>query len=163
MHVKFTLPNIKPFSINKFYYKRSKTRTQQARKWGDEICQLLSSGEIQSPIEVCRSNFNPLIHHLEVSYTFHIPSDRLYTKSGKISNRSMDLTNIEKPLQDILFCGRFFDRGVKNLNIDDRYITTLTSRKRASITGEYSIDVEIKILKLPCYQIVVNAINKCIS
>jgi hypothetical protein len=152
MKVKFTLSDTKPFSINKFYYKRSKTRTTQARKWGDDICKLLSGKEVQSAIEVCRSNFNPLIHHLEVSYNFHIPTDRFYTKEGKISRRSMDLTNIEKPLQDILFCGRFYERGVLNFNIDDQYITTLTSRKMASNTGKYFIEVEVEILPLPHLQ-----------
>lgn len=148
MKVKFTLSDIKPFSINKFYYKRSKTRTQAARKWGDEICKLLSGPSIQSAIELCRSNFNPLIHHLAVSYNFHIPSDKYFTKDGKISRRSMDLTNIEKPLQDILFCGRFYERGVKNFDIDDQYITTLTSRKMASETGKYFIEVGVEILEL---------------
>lgn len=149
MHVKFTLPNTKPFSINKFYYKRSKTRTQPARKWGDAIASLLDLPEIQSAIEVCRSNFNPLIHHLAVSYTFLIPESILYTKENKISRRSMDLTNLEKPLQDILFCGRFYERGVNNFNIDDQYITTLTSRKRESTDGKYAIVVEVEIRELP--------------
>lgn len=148
IHVKFTLPNTKPFSINKLYYARSKTRTQQARKWGDAICKLLSKPEIQSAIEVCRNNFNPLVHHLGVSYTFNIPKSHFYTKDGKISRRSMDLTNIEKALQDILFCGRFYERGVENFNIDDQYITTLNSRKRMSNTGKWFIEVSVEILNL---------------
>ena len=60
-----------------------------------------------------------------------------FTKQNLISARSCDLTNIEKLVQDNIFDKRFNDREInniliKNLNIDDKYITELNSRKIVS-------------------------------
>jgi Holliday junction resolvase RusA-like endonuclease len=137
--------NAPPFSLNKAYYK-NRQRTQECRKWGDKIL---------SQLEAHSCDFNNLHDHvmsqinnieLSVSLTFYLPKSKLYTKKGKVSRLSNDLSNIEKLLIDLIFDSRFHDRGHPNLNLDDCLITELISRKQVSETDDYFIRVVIKPL-----------------
>ena len=152
MVVKFTLPNTKPFSINTLHYKRSNTRTAKARKWGDDIHKLVRKPEIQTAIKLLQRNFNPLVHGLAVSYKFYMPENKLFTKSGSVSKTSFDVDNICKPLTDLLFDGRFYKRGVPNINLNDGLILMLTAQKLISPTEDYFIDVEIEVVDLESFK-----------
>lgn len=64
----------------------------------------------------------------------------------------MDLTNIEKLVQDNIFEERYngriiHDTTIANLNIDDKYITSLHSSK--NLGDSYLIQIEIEILPIP--------------
>ena len=134
-----------PFSINKAYYRRG-NRTAEYRDWTQAIHDSLDSQE--KKIREFSNSFDELKHCLEFRVTHFIPSDKLYTKAGKISRRSMDLSNIEKTLIDTLFDPKYFKRGFSTLNLDDTFIINLLSFKRLSPCDSYNIDVTIKILPL---------------
>lgn len=129
-----------PFSINKAYYK-NRQRTKECREWGDNILKQLKSFE--NDILGFTENFNELKDSIHISLCFYIPENIFYTKSGKISRRSNDLTNIEKLLVDLIFDSRFYDRGFINLNIDDCLISKLSSEKKPT-KKDYYIDIIIQ-------------------
>lgn len=140
-----------PFSINKAYYKRSKTRTAECREWGDNILIQLQNPAIQAMFELVREVLpeHPL---LGIMIEFQSPVDVLYTKSGDISRRSMDLSNIEKLLIDLIFDPRFDgriikDQKVRNLAIDDKFIVDMHSSKRESPDEDFHILVDIYIVE----------------
>lgn len=131
-----------PFSINKATY-RNGNRTVRCRNWGDSILKQLKQYEKEMDA------FHDLIQEdvdnvgLDVSITFFMPN--LYTKTGKVSRLSNDLSNVEKMLIDLIFDSRFKDRGWSNLNTDDCLITALHSYKVYS--SSYLISVDISIVK----------------
>lgn len=149
MHISFTL-NSPPFSINSAHY-RNGNRTQKCRKWADKIFYQLLDPQVQAQLEAMRKTFDQTAHQFSVDLTFYIPSSKYFTKSGKISCNSMDLSNIEKLLIDLIFDKRFHGRKlgkevISNLAIDDAYITELRSRKLPS--SSYSIRVQITLSEL---------------
>jgi Holliday junction resolvase RusA-like endonuclease len=145
MNINFVL-NSKAFSINKYYY-RNRKRTQEARKWADEIHEQLYKSDIQNQIKKMRESFDALSHVISITYTFRIPVDKFFTKKGHVSRRSMDLTNVEKTITDLIFDPRYFERdGIPNLCIDDQNIVECISRKVPA--EKYSIDVSIKLLDI---------------
>ena len=86
-------------------------------------------------------SYDPYRHFWIMSYIFHIPN--LITKSGpnrgKISIKSKDLSNIEKPLEDQIFK----KLKIYNEEIDD--CQTCTCYKRKVYGDNYRIDVEVSI------------------
>jgi len=137
--------NAPPFSINKAYYRRG-NRTTEYREWTQNIHDQLDS--FSDEITAFREAFAPTKHALSVRIIHFLPSSKLYTKSGKISRRSKDLSNVEKTLIDVLFDPRYFKRGFSTLNLDDTFIVNLNSFKRESPIGEFYISVAIQLIPL---------------
>jgi len=85
--------------------------------------------------------FDPRGHFFIINYVFYTPE--LIAKSGKnkgkISRRSMDLSNLEKPLEDQIF--KQFQRY--NSEIDDCQTCSVTKRK--VFGSEFKIDIEISL------------------
>ena len=152
MDIHFTI-NASPFSINKAYYKRSFTRTEQCRAWGDSVLAQLQAERIQADFEALRACCETR-HGLEAHLTFHIPAKLFYTKKGEISRRSQDLSNVEKMLIDLIFderyCGRELDDGqvINNLSLDDKLIVKLVSEKKPT-EGSAQIEVTLRSLHPP--------------
>lgn len=127
-------------------------KTSAAVEWTYETFNQLNQDDILAKFEKLRSKFDPIKHAYQVSFLWNYPASKFYTKKGDISSRTMDLSNIEKGLIDLIFLSKYFDKpnpqGCQNLNIDDRYINRLVSEKRASEDGSQFVDVEIKIVDL---------------
>ena len=142
--------DIKPFSINAMYYGDGRTKTQAARDWSYQIFHRLSQEAIAKSLAELRSYFETDKHSYQVDFVVTYPKDKFYTKKGSISARTMDLSNWEKPLIDLIFLPKYFDKeppyGCKNLNIDDKYITKLSSSKGIGETT--NILVKICILEM---------------
>jgi len=139
--------NSPPFSVNTAYY-RNRQRTTKCRKWGDHILDQLAQYEDQ--IIEFRNSVNVFEHSLSTSIYFMQPAIKLYTKSGKISRRGFDLSNIEKLFIDLVFDARFNDRGFTNLCLDDCLNVDLHSFKRVSPTDSYQIIITVQ--KIPISQ-----------
>ena len=97
--------------------------------------------------------WQPSKHCLSVSYDFYYPSEILYTKKGEVSKRSMDLTNIEKLVQDNLFESRYNGREIEgviieNFDIDDKFIVSLHSQKLAHNQPYHEILITVELLPL---------------
>jgi len=142
----FTLQS-PPFSINKAHYKRSFTRTVECREWGDNILAQLQNPDLQLEFQEFRKSLNKR-EGIIISITYNIADNIFYTKKGEISRRSMDLSNIEKLLIDLIFDTRFCGREINgkvihNLAIDDKLIVDMHSKKKPT-EGEPYITIEIK-------------------
>lgn len=146
MEINFVL-NSPPFSVNSAYY-RNRKRTLKCRKWGDTILRQLQESSIKKSLKELH-DVNP--SSLTVCLEFSYPRSKLYTKQSKyteISRLSMDLSNIEKLLIDLIFDARYNERELdgkllSNLNLDDKIITKLISSKVLNPDDKMQIFVSI--------------------
>ena len=147
-----------PFSVNKAYY-RNRQLTQEARQWRSEFLLQLQQEDILSKLREVRKEFQPKLHGISVEYVFFYPYKLLYTKKGEVSKRSNDLTNIEKLVQDNIFDSRFNGRviediTIENLDIDDKYIISLQSKKLPlpdllEDQDHHLIEISFSLISLP--------------
>lgn len=143
-----------PFSINKMYYNKgnTKVRTQDARNWSYQVFQQLDQAYNKQQLQLFRDIFDPSKMGIEINIQIRYNDSKLYKKDGTISSSSMDCSNFEKPLIDLLFLPKYFDRtppdGCKNLKVDDKYILRLISEKKPSYgEGSYML-VTLKTIEL---------------
>ena len=126
-------------------------KTIEAQEWSCSVLVALALKENKKKLKELRQYFDPMKHVYKVDLTFFYPKHVLYRKDGGISARANDLSNVEKPLIDLVFLPMFYDRpspyGAKNLNIDDKYVTDLRSRKR--VGKDFRIRVTLNIKELP--------------
>ena len=126
-------------------------KTIEAQEWSCSILVALALKENKKKLKELRQYFDPEKHVYKVDLTFFYPKHVLHTKEGPISARAHDLSNVEKPLIDLVFLPMFYDRippyGAKNLNIDDKYITDLRSRKR--VGKDFRIRIGLHVKDLP--------------
>jgi len=135
----FGLPG---FSINSMYYATRKTKTTEARRWSCAINYHVR--DQAADIAEFRQSFDPLKHvfHVEIQYFMK----NFYSKEGRVSNKTFDLSNIEKPLIDLVFIPSNHGEvpyQSPNLNIDDRYITRLVSEKLPGLEDEIIFKIQI--------------------
>ena len=142
---------LKPFSINAMFCRDKRHKTIEAQDWSCSVLVALALKENKKKFKELRQYFDPKKHVYKVDLTFFYPKHVLHKKEGGISARAHDLSNVEKPLIDLIFLPMFYDRpspyGAKNLNIDDKYITDLRSRKR--VGKDFRIRVRLNIKDLP--------------
>lgn len=150
MKKSFDIP-FKPWSINDLYYANKRHGKKQAAiEWGYEIFHFLNQRTHLKKFQELRGFFDPKKHYYEVDLKFFFPYNKLFTQDGRM--KTPDLSNIEKPLIDLIFLPEYFKKeapfGVKNLNIDDKYIGKLTSRKRVCKDDKYHTIISLKIKDL---------------
>ena len=142
---------LKPFSINAMFCRDKRHKTIEAQEWSCSVLVALALKENKKKLKELRQYFDPMKHVYKVDLTFFYPKHVLFRKDGGISARAHDLSNVEKPLIDLVFLPMFYDRpspyGAKNLNIDDKYIVDLRSRKR--VGKDFRIRVTLNIKDLP--------------
>lgn len=146
------LLKINPLSINRRHYANVRHGiTKEAREWECQILHQLNNPKDLSNFKDLRNQYDPLKHYYRIDFLYLIPYKKLFTKK-EAWLKTPDLTNIEKPLADLIFLPQHFDQpapyGLKNLNIDDKFMAELHSTKRASPDGEYYIKIYIEIKDL---------------
>lgn len=148
------LNTVKPLSINSTYYSTGGgfIKTTAAREWTHEVCYHLSSEENEKALADLRQHFDNSKHYYKISLEAHYPKKFFITGKGHISARTVDITNWEKSIIDVIFLPKNYSDtppyGCKNLNIDDRYICEMSSKKVLSKDDFYRIVVEIEISNL---------------
>ena len=143
MEKKFTIYE-KPFSINQMYCSGRNMKTQAAREWTEMIIFALNTPEILNSLKQLREFFKLEKHEYELYLKAVYPKEIYYNKNGTISSKTIDTTNWEKNLQDILCDPKYFEDKLDNLNINDKYFTKLISEKRSGDT--YKIEITIRIV-----------------
>lgn len=131
MLVQILLP-IKAFSVNRYTYRDKNFKSRDACDWETQVCALLN--EHKALYELA-DDWKKHGGSFRVSMTFVYPHHVFYNKAGAISAKAFDLSNVEKPLLDMLFR--------ETMGVDDRFVTELVSRKRAG--GMYAIEVELEL------------------
>lgn len=151
MHVSFNLP-IEPFSVNRMYYRDKRHKTQEYKSWEQSVLNYMRAAEPQAALKKIREAFVDGQHGFVVRFTFNFPSKILFNQQGSISSRAEDLSNVEKPLLDLIFLPKIhvqpFPMGCKNVNVDDKCVLRLTSTKRVSPTDNYSVQISIGLVKI---------------
>lgn len=149
MQIKFAL-NIAPFSVNRMYYRDRRHKTQDYRDWELSVLEALRQPTVQVELKKLREAFDEKLHCLVVKFDFQFPTSTLYNKQGTISSRAEDLSNVEKPLLDLICLPKVhvqsFPYGVPNLNVDDKVVVRLISSKTASTA--YKILVTVRTIPL---------------
>lgn len=138
----------KPFSVNAMFYRDARTKTQDWREWSAQVFHQLSTESNLKKLSNLRNAFDPALHHVHVTLTVYYKRDLFYNRSGEVSAKTMDITNFEKPLVDLFCDNRYFETaypyGCQNLNINDKYITQLLSRKLSG--PEQCIEISFELV-----------------
>lgn len=140
----FELP-VRPMSINSSYHSFGKT--QQFRDWTHSVFHYLDKSDNQKKLAELRDAFDPKTHGLRFAITLFSPD--LYVKSGELSGRVVDCSNYEKAVLDAFCLAKYAEKpapyGVKNLMIDDKFVTRLFSQKK--LGADWSLRVSITVCK----------------
>lgn len=142
MKRKIFIHGLQAVSINSAYYADKKLGYKsEVRDWLAQIAYQLNQGENKQAISDLKAHFDNDKHVFHVLLTFHTP--KFFTKDGRLSSQSQDLSNIEKVFLDSLF----LDAHKNNLCIDDKYITRMVSEKVPA--EDWKITATIHIKQLP--------------
>lgn len=141
-----TIP-IKPYSVNKYFYGNRAIKRRETVEWESSFIEHLREDDIQTQIKEFRDRFDPERHCIHIDIETVFPESILYTKKGMLSSKAFDVSNMEKPIIDVLFLKKYSTPTSKNLEIDDKYITKMSSEKTAG--EDYSINVKLQLLDLP--------------
>ncbi len=138
--IEFTLP-IKPFSVNAYRCRDQRFKTAEAQDWETQVKYMLeeyakSFNEMKQDFETYGGQFYVTI---EVYYPHHV----FYNKARAISAKTIDITNFEKPLVDMIFR--------ESLGVDDRFITRLVSTKETGVQQFINIKIEHLFGHLPTH------------
>lgn len=148
MKIEFFLP-LGPFSVNRMYYRDKRHKTQAYKDWELQAFNCLNADRIQHKLRELRMAYDPTKHCFAVSFTYHCPD--LLNAQGTISSRVEDLSNVEKPLLDVLFLPKFhvqpFPYGCQNVNADDKHVLELTSRK--ILAEKKGTNITIELIDVP--------------
>lgn len=150
MNLSIYVPNCKPVSVNRAYYKRARTLTKEARTFRMKFLHELRAHASQ--FKEFREAFDPNIHSLGLDVSIEIPESIFFTNKGPISNLSGDLDNYLKLIIDFLTnkkydCDKYLDRG-SNLAIDDRFFTYICASKVPVDRKEWGIMIELQLITL---------------
>ena len=141
MRRKIVLP-IKGLSVNSMFYSEKRFGlNQEARTWVDTVTHLLSRTDNAEKLKELRETFKPSEHAYALQLKYYYPRDIYYTKDGKLSRRALDLTNVEKPLVDVLFLEKYR----VGLLTDDCVLKSCHSVKLPA--DDWRIEITIKIVK----------------
>lgn len=149
----FTLP-LKPFSVNAMYYLRGQ-KTADCRDWETTFLHELSKSGPQLALKELREAFVLHKHVYRMRLIWKVPKASFVTQKGEISSRSFDVTNVEKIITDLTFLPKYHvqrpPQGCSNLNVDDKYLMTLTSGKRCSSNDKYEIQITLWLEEVAKY------------
>jgi hypothetical protein len=140
-----TIP-FKAYSVNSMYnMQRKHGMKADARIWCSQVLNVLDTYDQE--FQAFRADFDPMTHGLVVHMTFYY--NNFYTKAGELNSKVFDLSNLEKPLLDLV-CGEDYYGNLpylaKNLKINDKHVTTLVSEKRPTQQADY---ITVQITKEP--------------
>lgn len=110
----------KAFSINAAYYRTRAVKTAECRAWEAQVLEYLA--EYKELFEIGEDHKKaPATYALELDFIY--PDYIFYNKSGEISSKTFDLSNVEKLLIDLIF--------EKTMGVNDKFVVSLLSRKMA--------------------------------
>jgi hypothetical protein len=135
------------------YYATRKVITSEARDWQHDVIYAASAPGITDLLTAFSAQFDPKQHSISFSMVWNVPVSEFFTKGGTISGHVYDLSNIEKPLLDLLMLPRFHGNNppqtFKNMNLDDKFVTKLHSEKRPVLGQKHNIEISFELLAKP--------------
>lgn len=140
---------MEPLSINKVHCRDVRYFTTAFKDWSCNVLSHLGSDKNQKAVKAIKESFNEKKHYLKLDLKSYYPRDQMFTLGGSISSKTHDVSNIEKPLIDVVFTPKFHGAGSmkgKNLNMDDKYIKKMSSEQYVGDYHLMEILVEIREL-----------------
>lgn len=129
--MKFTLM-CRPFSVNAWTYSDKRHKTKEAREWTEQVLCLLE--EHAKALGEMADDWRKSGGCFRLEFTAIYPAHIFYNKAGQISSKTIDITNYEKPLQDLIFSDI--------MDINDKAVVQCISRK---LPGPlYAIEVSLE-------------------
>ena len=143
----------KPFSINAATYRDASIKTADYREWQAQVFHQLNNPVDLETFKAIKEQFDEKKNSFEVFITAFYPRDVFVTKENILSSRTIDVTNFEKLLVDLLFDKQYYSKphpyGVRNICQNDKHIIDLHSKKRPHDLDHYLMHVEIRIVDRP--------------
>lgn len=131
MTYEFTLP-MKAFSINAYRYRNNINKTKEARAYEAEFNRHLEAH--REPLTALAEHWRRVRGSCKVVYVIIYPRSVYFNSKGEISAKTFDVSNFEKPIQDMVF---------NFLGINDCFAKPLYSDK---IPGDdYGIYVKLEV------------------
>ena len=145
----FTI-NTNPFSLNAVHCRDKRYKTKEYQDWSRTVIHLMSNEEDEVNFKELNNYFKSDKHCIHVEIKSYYPKEKLFTKKGSLSSRAHDISNIEKPIIDLMFLKEYHGDNppysFKNLNIDDKFITRMVSEKLENEESKIEMSIEIKNL-----------------
>jgi len=139
----------KPMSVNAASSADIRYKSTAYNEWYPAVCSQLKLKNNQKSLKELREFADPSKHYFIFNMTVYYPEDIFWTKEGQISSRTVDKSNDDKPIVDLIFLPEFNKaknkRGSNNLKIDDKYICDLHSFKRPTRGKKTMLVIEIEI------------------
>ena len=141
--IKFTI-KVEPFSINAVNAIGNKRlySTPKFREWRSRVVKSLDNPDTAAKLEEFKEDIDSNKHGLYFIINHKINEKSFYTNNGAISIRSKDISNIEKPLIDIICDSKLSERkDFTNLGIDDRFIVGQNSTKQSHDCDKITVEI----------------------
>ncbi len=123
----------KAFSVNAYTYSDKRHKTSEAKAWEKQILEQLNEvKELSAIADEWRLSGGYFILQIAIFY----PSYLFYTQTGEISGKTFDCSNVEKPLQDLIF---------KQMGLNDKLVKRLVSEKSAST--HHCIEITLRLVQ----------------
>ncbi len=123
---------VNAFSVNKMTYRDVRFKSAEYKEWATRVLHLLS--EEKGLVDLA-AQFDDSKHAFAVSVIVEYPQHIFYNKAGAISSKTVDCTNVGKPLIDLIFGD--------TMEINDKYITHYSESKRPGALSRLVITIEL--------------------
>lgn len=133
--VHLTLP-INAFSVNKMTYRDVRFKSAEYKDWASKVLYML--GEEKSLVDLAHE-FDEKLHAFVVAVIVEYPKHVFYNKAGAISSKTVDCTNVGKPLVDLIFG--------QTMGINDKHIIQYHESKRTGARNQILVILDMVPLK----------------
>jgi len=128
-----------------YYGNKKFGKTQATRDWYQAVFDRIRHQP--EDFKRLREYFNPSKHVYRVYIEVLVPETVFYTKNGSMTNKVVEISNLEKSIIDTLLLEKFFSES-GNLQSDDRYLQYMESKK-VPTERYWGINVKIEIVEKP--------------
>ncbi len=128
----FNLP-IKAYSVNSYYYASKRIKTPGAKAYEKQVLELL---EEHKPLLDMADMWRKSGGVFQIAICNNYPTYLYYNKAGQISAKTFDVTNIEKPLVDLVM-NTF-------MGVNDRFLIKCMSTKGPA--AKQGIDITLELI-----------------
>lgn len=135
---------VKPVSTNELYASNGYgiTLSKKNREFKKEV-RLKLSPHLKQIAEFTK-NFDSTKNVIKANYVFYVPKEKLFTKKGTVSKKSIDVDNFVKSLTDSVFK----IMGELNSDCDDSQIMEMNLKKTMSHDDKYYVRIELFLISL---------------
>lgn len=135
------------------YGRDHRYKTADYKDWEAQAFWELSEPKPQLALKELREAFDETKHSIKLSLDIYYPQNIFYNTTKTISSKTIDLSNTEKILLDLLCDSKFHSEalpyGCPNLNLNDKHVIELTSKKHPTSQKTYTMVVEIELVPHP--------------